>query len=247
MANRLVVDNLSAGYGAVSVLRGVSLEIREGELVALLGTNGNGKSTLLNAIIGLVRPTAGSVRLEWDGEVIELAGTPAEKIVECGIALVPEGRRLFTHLTVEENLTLGGCGRRARHNLRRNLEFSFTAFPVLQERRNQPAGTMSGGQQQLLAIARALMTEPRIILIDEPSVGLAPVAVDRVLSTVRELQTDRGLTVLMAEQSIVQAIAIAGRSYLLNSWTHRSRIRSRARGFVIGGNPFRSTGRHHLI
>ena len=215
MVNRLVVDNLSAGYGAVSVLRGVSLEIREGELVALLGTNGNGKSTLLNAIIGLVRPTAGSVRLEWDGEVTELAGSPAEKVVERGIALVPEGRRLFPHLTVEENLTLGGCGRRARHNLRRNLEFVFGAFPVLLERRHQPAGTMSGGQQQLLAIARALMTEPRIVLIDEPSVGLAPVAVDRVLSTVRELQADRGLTVLMAEQSIVQAIAIAGRSYLL--------------------------------
>ena len=215
MVNRLVVENLSAGYGAVSVLRGVSLEIREGELVALLGTNGNGKSTLLNAIIGLVRPTAGSVRLEWDGETTELAGRPAEKIVECGIALVPEGRRLFPHLTVEENLTLGGCGRRARHNLRQNLEFAFTAFPVLLERRHQPAGTMSGGQQQLLAIARALMTEPRIVLIDEPSVGLAPVAVDRVLSTVRELQANRGLTVLMAEQSVVQAIAIADRSYLL--------------------------------
>jgi len=215
LANRLVVENLAAGYGAVSVLRGVSLEIREGELVALLGTNGNGKSTLLNAIIGLVRPTAGSVRLEWDGETIELAGLPAEKVVECGIALVPEGRRLFPHLTVEENLTLGGCGRRARRNLRRNLEFAFTAFPVLLERRHQPAGTMSGGQQQLLAIARALMTEPRIVLIDEPSVGLAPVAVDRVLSTVRELQKNRGLTVLMAEQSIVQAIAIAGRSYVL--------------------------------
>jgi branched-chain amino acid transport system ATP-binding protein len=211
----LVVENLTAGYGAVSVLRGVSLEIREGELVALLGTNGNGKSTLLNAIIGLVRPTAGSVRLEWDGEIIELAGLPAEKVVERGIALVPEGRRLFPHLTVEENLTLGGCGRRARHKLRHNLEFAFSAFPVLLERRHQPAGTMSGGQQQLLAIARALMTEPRIILIDEPSVGLAPVAVDRVLSTVRELQSNRGLTVLMAEQSIVQAISIAGRSYVL--------------------------------
>ncbi|HWJ17299.1 MAG TPA: ABC transporter ATP-binding protein, partial [Geobacterales bacterium] len=196
MVNRLVVENLSAGYGAVSVLRGVSLEIREGELVALLGTNGNGKSTLLNAILGLVRPTGGSVRLEWDGEITELAGSPAEKIVERGIALVPEGRRLFPHLTVDENLTLGGCGRRARHNLRHNLEFVFAAFPVLQERRRQPAGTMSGGQQQLLAIARALMTEPRIVLIDEPSVGLAPIAVDQVLSTVRELQANRGLTVL---------------------------------------------------
>jgi branched-chain amino acid transport system ATP-binding protein len=215
LANRLVVENLSSGYGAVAVLRDVSLEVREGELVALLGTNGNGKSTLLNTILGLVRPTSGSVRLEWDGKVTELAGRPAERIVECGIALVPEGRRLFPHLTVEENLILGGCGRRARRNIAQNLQFAFAAFPVLQERRAQRAGTMSGGQQQLLAIARALMTEPRIVLIDEPSVGLAPVAVDRVLATVRELQASRGLTVLMAEQSIVQAIDIAGRSYLL--------------------------------
>lgn len=215
MANRLIVEGLSAGYGAVSVLREVSLEVREGELVALLGTNGNGKSTLLNAILGLVKPSGGSVRLEWDGAVIELAGQPGERIVEQGIALVPEGRRLFPHLTVEENLVLGGAGRRARRNLRRNLEFAFTTFPILEERRRQRAGTMSGGQQQLLAIARALMTEPRVILIDEPSVGLAPVAVDRVLATIRQLQAERGLTVLMAEQSILQAIAIASRSYLL--------------------------------
>jgi branched-chain amino acid transport system ATP-binding protein len=215
LANKLVVDRLSAGYGAVSVLRDVSLEVREGELVALLGTNGNGKSTLLNAILGLVRPTAGSVRLEWDGEVVELAGRPAEQIVELGIALVPEGRRLFPHLTVEENLVLGGSGRRARGRLRGNLEFAFSTFPMLQERRHQRAGTMSGGQQQLLAIARALMTMPRIVLIDEPSVGLAPVAVDHVLSTIKMLQAERNLTVLMAEQSVVQAIAIAGRSYLL--------------------------------
>lgn len=205
---------MSAGYGPVSVLRDVSLEVREGELVALLGTNGNGKSTLLNAILGLVRPAAGSVRLEWDGKAVELAGRPAEQIVEQGIALVPEGRRLFPHLTVED-LTLGGSGRRARDHLRDNLEFAFSAFPVLRERRRQLAGTMSGGQQQLLAIARALMTVPRIVLIDEPSVGLAPIAVEQVLSTVQELRSQRGLTVLMAEQSIVQAIAIADRSLLL--------------------------------
>ena len=186
MANRLVIDRLSAGYGAVSVLRGVSLEVARGELVALLGTNGNGKSTLLNAIMGLTPPTAGSVRLEWDGEVIELAGLRAEQIVGHGVALVPEGRRLFPHLTVEENLVLGGSGRRVRRNLGANLEFVFSTFPLLKQRRSQRAGTMSGGQQQVLAIARALMTEPRIMLIDEPSVGLAPVAVDHVLSTIRD-------------------------------------------------------------
>ncbi len=215
MANRLVVDRLSAGYGAVSVLRGVSLEVGQGELVALLGTNGNGKSTLLNAIMGLTPPTAGSVRLEWDGEAIELAGLRAEQIVGCGVALVPEGRRLFPHLTVEENLVLGGSGRRVRRNLATNLEFVFSTFSLLKQRRRQRAGTMSGGQQQLLAIARALMAEPRIMLIDEPSVGLAPVAVDHVLSTIKTLQADRRLAVLMSEQSIVQAIAIADRSYLL--------------------------------
>ena len=215
MANRLVIDGLCAGYGAVAVLRDVSLEVGEGEFVALLGTNGNGKSTLLNAILGLVRPTAGSVRLEWDGSHIELGRLPAEKIVDLGVALVPEGRRLFPHLTVEENLILGGSGRRARANRAANLDFVFATFAILRERRHQRAGTMSGGQQQLLAIARALMTEPRIMLIDEPSLGLAPVAVDQVLNTVRMLQTERKMTVLMAEQSIVQAIAIASRSYLL--------------------------------
>ncbi len=215
MANRLVVDRLTAGYGAVTVLRDVSLDIAQGELVALLGTNGNGKSTLLNAILGLIPPTAGEVRLEWDGATIPLTGLPAEAAVELGVALVPEGRRLFPHLTVHENLVLGGSGRRAFRNLRANLDFIFATFPILKERRAQRAGTMSGGQQQLLAIARALMTEPRVILIDEPSVGLAPVVVDQVLDTIAMLQAERKLTVLMAEQSIVHAIAIADRSYVL--------------------------------
>jgi branched-chain amino acid transport system ATP-binding protein len=215
LANRLVVENLSAGYGAVTVLRDVSLQIREGEFVALLGTNGNGKSTLLKAVLGLVRPSAGSIRLEWDGTSIELARLPPDEIANRGVALVPEGRRLFPHLTVEENLVLGGSGSRVRRNLAANLEFVFSKFAVLRERRAQRAGTMSGGQQQLLAIGRALMMEPRILLIDEPSVGLAPIAVDQVLNTIQTLQAEKNLTVLMAEQSIVQAIRIAGRSYLI--------------------------------
>jgi branched-chain amino acid transport system ATP-binding protein len=215
LVNKLIVDGLSAGYGAVAVLRDVSLEIAEGELVALLGTNGNGKSTLLNAILGLIRPTAGEVRLEWDGRTIPLTGLPAEAAVELGVSLVPEGRRLFPHLTVQENLVLGGASRRASRNLYANLDFIFATFPLLKERRTQRAGTMSGGQQQLLAIARALMAEPRVMLIDEPSVGLAPVVVDQVLDTIRMLQAERRLTVLMAEQSIVHAIAIADRSYVL--------------------------------
>jgi len=215
LANRLVVEDLSAGYGAVSVLRELSLNVEQGELVALLGTNGNGKSTLLNAIMGLVRSTSGSIRLEWEGETIELRGLRAEQIVAHGVTLVPEGRRLFPHLTVEENLTLGGSGRRARARLAENLRFAFSTFPLLAERHHQRAGTMSGGQQQVLAIARALMSEPRIILIDEPSVGLAPVAVDHIFANIKVLQRERRLTVLMAEQSIVQMIAIADRSCLI--------------------------------
>ncbi len=215
LANRLVVEGLSAGYGAVSVLRDLSLEVRQGELVALLGTNGNGKSTLLNAIMGLIRSTSGSVRLEWEGQTIELRGLRAEQIVAHGVTLVPEGRRLFPHLTVEENLTLGGSCRRTRARLAENLKFAFSTFPMLEERRRQRAGTMSGGQQQVLAIARALMSEPRIVLIDEPSVGLAPVNVDRVFVSISTLQRERGLAVLMSEQSIVQTIAIADRSYLI--------------------------------
>ncbi len=215
MANRLVLEGLSAGYGAVSVLGDLSLEVRQGELVALLGTNGNGKSTLLNAIMGLIRSTSGSVRLEWEGEIAELRGLRAEQIVGHGVTLVPEGRRLFPHLTVEENLTLGGSGKRARARLSENIKFAFSTFPLLAERRDQRAGTMSGGQQQVLAIARALMSEPRMMLIDEPSVGLAPVAVDHVFENIKSLQRERGLAVLMAEQSIVQTIAIADRSYLI--------------------------------
>jgi branched-chain amino acid transport system ATP-binding protein len=215
LANRLVVDRLCAGYGAVAVLRGLSLEVRQGELVVLLGTNGNGKSTLLNAIMGLLRGASGSVRLEWDGETVELVGLRAEQIVARGVTLVPEGRRLFPHLTVEENLTLGGSGRRARARLNENLEFVFSTFRLLAERRRQRAGTMSGGQQQVLAIARALMCEPRVMLIDEPSLGLAPVAVDQIFANIESLQRERGLAVLMSEQSIVQTIAIADRSYLI--------------------------------
>ena len=215
MANRLTVEGLTAGYGAVTVLRDVSLEVREGELVALLGTNGNGKTTLLNAIVGLLEPSGGSVRLDWDGETTTLTGLPTEAAVDLGIALVPEGRRLFPHLTVRENLVLGGACRRAAPRLRHNLEFVFATFPVLRERARQRAGTLSGGQQQLLAIARALMAEPRLMLIDEPSVGLAPVAVDQVFRTIATLRAERGLTVLMAEQSIVDAIAMADRCYVL--------------------------------
>ncbi len=214
--NGLVVEGLCAGYGAVAVLHGVELQVDEGELVAILGMNGNGKSTLLNTIMGLVKPTAGRVRLEWNGDVVDLAGHPTHRIVEHGIAFVPEGRRLVPNLTVEENLVLAGSSPRAKSRLKDNLVFCFSRFPVLEERRRQRAGTMSGGQQQMLAIARALMTSPRLMVVDEPSVGLAPIIVDQVIATLRDLQQARGLTILMAEQSFFQAIEVASRAYILS-------------------------------
>ena len=215
MANSIVVHGVDAGYGAVRVLHGVSIEVREGETVALLGTNGNGKSTLIKCIMGMVRPEAGEIVLELDGARIDLTRRSTEEIVGLGIALVPEGRRLFPKLTVEENLLLGAYRPAARDDIARNLEFCFEAFPVLPQRRRQLAGSMSGGEQQMLAIARALMSSPRILLVDEPSVGLAPILVSRVIGKIQELKERRQLTVLMAEQNFNQATKIADRGYII--------------------------------
>ena len=215
MASRLVIRDVEAGYGAVRVLHGVSMEVREGETVALLGTNGNGKSTLIKCIMGMVSPDAGEIVLEWDGARVDLTRKSTEEIVGLGIALVPEGRRLFPKLTVEENLLLGAYRRAARGDIARNLEFGFEAFPVLRERRRQLAGSMSGGEQQMLAVARALMSSPRILLVDEPSVGLAPILVSRVIAKIRELKERYQLTVLMAEQNFNQATKIADRGYII--------------------------------
>jgi branched-chain amino acid transport system ATP-binding protein len=191
------------------------MEIREAELVALLGTNGNGKSTLLRCILGMVKPTSGRIRMEWGGTASDLTGRAPHEIVDRGVGFVPEGRRLVPNLTVEENLRLAGSGRRARAQLKHNLTYCFDTFPILAERRRQRASTLSGGQQQLLAIARALMTSPRVMVIDEPSVGLAPLVVDQVLSAIRDLQRNWNLTILMAEQSFFQTIDIATRTYVL--------------------------------
>jgi len=215
LANRIVVRDVDAGYGAVRVLHGVSIEVRDGETVALLGTNGNGKSTLIKCIMGILRPTAGSITAEIDGSRHELVGKTTEEIVDLGIALVPEGRRLFAKLTVEENLLLGAFRRTARTHLKRNLAYCFEVFPVLAERRRQLAGSMSGGEQQMLALARALMSAPRLLLIDEPSVGLAPLLVRRTIDKIKELKESYELTVLMAEQNFTQAIRIADRGYVI--------------------------------
>jgi len=215
LASRIVVQNVDAGYGAVRVLHGVSIEVREGETVALLGTNGNGKSTLIKCLMGMVTPEAGEIFLETDGKRIDLVGKSTEEIVGLGIALVPEGRRLFPKLTVEENLLLGAYRPAARADIAANLDFAFEAFPVLAGRRRQLAGSMSGGEQQMLAVARALMSSPKILLVDEPSVGLAPILVSRVIGKIRELKERRQLTVLMAEQNFNQATKIADRGYII--------------------------------
>jgi len=206
---------VDAGYGAVRVLHDVSIEVREGETVALLGTNGNGKSTLIKCLMGLVTPEAGEIFLETDAGRVDLTRKSTEEIVGLGIALVPEGRRLFPKLTVEENLLLGAFRAAARADIAANLAFAFEAFPVLAARRRQLAGSMSGGEQQMLAVARALMSSPRILLVDEPSVGLAPILVSRVIAKIKELKEQYKLTVLMAEQNFNQATKIADRGYII--------------------------------
>jgi branched-chain amino acid transport system ATP-binding protein len=215
LASRIVVREVEAGYGAVRVLHGVSIEVREGETVALLGANGNGKSTLLKCIMGMVTPASGEVFLETDGRRVDLTRKSTEEIVSLGIALVPEGRRLFPKLTVEENLLLGAYRAEARAGIPDNLAFCFETFPVLNARRRQLAGSMSGGEQQMLAVARALMSSPRILLVDEPSVGLAPILVSRVIAKIKELKERYQLTVLMAEQNFNQATKIADRGYII--------------------------------
>jgi branched-chain amino acid transport system ATP-binding protein len=215
LGNNLTIEGVDAGYGAVKVLSGVSINVGSGETVILLGTNGNGKTTLMRCITGQIVPTRGSIIAVIDGQRHDLIGLSTEQIVDLGISLVPEGRRLFPKLTVEENLVLGAYRKTARARIKQNIEFCYEAFPRLRERRGQLAGSMSGGEQQMLALGRALMASPRILLIDEPSVGLAPILVARVIDKIAELSSALGLTVLMAEQNFEQAARIANRGYVL--------------------------------
>jgi len=215
LALSLALHGIEAGYGAVRALHGVSLEVAQGETVALLGTNGNGKSTLLKCVMGIVRPTRGTIALHLDGTTHDLTRLSTEDIVNLGIALVPEGRRLFPRLTVEENLLLGAFRPQARADIAKNLALCYETFEVLRTRRGQLAGEMSGGQQQMLAIARALMSSPRVLLVDEPSVGLSPLLVSSTVTMIKQLKERYGLTVLMAEQNFHQAVRIADRGYII--------------------------------
>jgi branched-chain amino acid transport system ATP-binding protein len=211
----LSIQGLEAGYGAVRALHGVSLEVRRGETVALLGTNGNGKSTLMKCIMGLLRPARGSIVLELDGSRIDLTDKSPAQIVGLGVAMVPEGRRLFPRLTVQENLLLGAFRQAARASIRDNLALCYEAFPILRDRPDQLAGSLSGGQQQMLAIARAIMSSPKLLLVDEPSVGLSPMLVRQTIDVIRDLKQRAGLTVLMAEQNFHEASRIADRGYII--------------------------------
>jgi branched-chain amino acid transport system ATP-binding protein len=215
LASSITIRGVDAAYGAVRVLENVSIDVHAGETVVMLGTNGNGKSTLIKCIMGIVRPQTGQITASIDGVEHDLTKITTEQIVDLGIALVPEGRRLFPRLTVEENLALGAFRPTARAQIKQNLEACFETFPRLAERRSQLAGSMSGGEQQMLALGRALMLAPKILLVDEPSVGLAPILVARTIDKIKELKERLNLTVLMAEQNFVQALRIADRGYVI--------------------------------
>jgi branched-chain amino acid transport system ATP-binding protein len=208
----LALRSVHAGYGSFAALFDVSLEVGEGEAVGVIGPNGAGKTTLLRVISGLIRPTAGAIAM--DGT--DLLATPGHRIVETGIAHVPENRRLFPRMTVEDNLRMGGFMPAARPKFRERLAVVYDLFPRLRERRRQLAGTMSGGEQQMCAIGRALMSEPRLLLLDEPSAGLAPVIVEQVFALVARLR-GRGLTVLIVEQNVQQVLHVVDRAYLLKA------------------------------
>jgi branched-chain amino acid transport system ATP-binding protein len=214
----LELNSVRAGYGSFQALFDVSLEVRKGEAVAVIGPNGAGKTTLMRVISGLIRPTLGSISMEG----ADLVRTPAHRIVEAGIAHVPESRRLFPRMTVEDNLRMGGFTPSARPKFQQRLEVVYELFPRLRERRRQLAGSMSGGEQQMCAIGRALMSEPRLLLLDEPSAGLAPVIVEQVFELVKRLRAG-GLTVLIVEQNVQQVLRVVERAYLLKAGSIRSR------------------------
>ncbi|UCC78192.1 MAG: ABC transporter ATP-binding protein [Anaerolineales bacterium] len=210
----LQVEDLVTKYGEIPALKGISFEVKEGEIVALIGANGAGKSTTLMTISGALKPSKG--RIIFDGK--EIQGTPSHAIVDLGILQCPEGRRLFTSMTVEENLLLGSYSRRNEGAPREAMRRVFQLFPILEERLHQSSGTLSGGERQMLAMGRALMAKPRLLMLDEPSLGLAPILVENVLDTIKQINQD-GTTILLVEQNARAALSMADRAYALEVGT----------------------------
>jgi branched-chain amino acid transport system ATP-binding protein len=208
----LEVENIHSYYGNIHALKGISLTVEKGEIVTLIGGNGAGKSTTLRTITGTIKPREGAVRLEGEDLVLY----KPHEIVYKGMAMVPEGRRIFSRLTVTENLEMGAYSRTSKQEVSEGLERAFTLFPRLRERRNQVAGTLSGGEQQMLATARALMARPRLLLLDEPSMGLAPVLVELIFETLQQINKE-GVTLLLVEQNALMALGIADRAYVLQT------------------------------
>lgn len=208
----LEVKDLEVNYGVIKAIKGVSFEVNEGEVISLIGANGAGKTTILHAVSGLLNKTAGTVTFEG----VDITKVPAHKIVSMGMAHVPEGRRVFAQLTVYENLKLGAYTRKDKKELEDTLAMVYKRFPRLEERKNQLAGTLSGGEQQMLAMGRALMSHPRIILMDEPSMGLSPIFVEEIFNIIRDISAE-GVTVLLVEQNAKKALSIADRAYVLET------------------------------
>jgi branched-chain amino acid transport system ATP-binding protein len=208
----LEVNDIQVSYGAIQALRGISLKVEEGEIVTLIGANGAGKSTTVRTIAGLLKPTAGAIT--FDGR--DLAKLSPEQIVRGGIALSPEGRLVFSRMSVHENLLMGAYVRKDRDGIRQDMERVFQLFPRLAERRTQTGGTLSGGEQQMLAIGRALMAQPRLLLLDEPSLGLAPVLTDRIFEVLEEIN-QQGTTILLIEQNALRALKLANRGYVMET------------------------------
>lgn len=208
----LKVTNLNAGYGNVQVLRNISFHVESGEMVCILGTNGAGKTTLLKTLSGLIRAWSGTI--EFEGKPLE--SKKPEHIVREGLVQVPEGRKLFAQMTIMENLELGAYTEKARKKMKSNIEYCFDLFPILKEKQHQAAGSMSGGQQQMLAIARALMSEPKLLLLDEPSTGLSPLLTKQVFEVIQSIKS-QGVTVLLVEQNAYQALAMSDRGYVIEN------------------------------
>lgn len=212
MGTMLTVNDINVFYGAIHAIKGVSLEVNEGEIVTLIGANGAGKSTILRTISGLLKPKTGSIQFEGQ----EIAGMPAHEIVKTGISQVPEGRRIFAEMSVLENLELGAFTRKDKDGIKADMELVFNRFPRLKERIGQLAGTLSGGEQQMLAMGRALMSRPRLLLLDEPSMGLAPLLIKEIFAIIQDINKT-GTTVLLVEQNANMALSIAHRAYVLET------------------------------